>query len=37
MGGGGHGGHSNPQSAPDIMEPAYKSTKTYKKFGLAFQ
>jgi len=37
MGGGGGRGHSNPQAAPDIMEPAYKSTKTYKKFGLAFQ
>jgi len=36
-GGGGRGGHSAPQSAPDIMEPAYKTTKTYKKFGLAFQ
>jgi len=37
MGGGGGRDRSNPQAAPDIMEPAYKSTKTYKKFGLAFQ
>ena len=36
-GGGGRGGRTNTQNTPDIMEPAYKSTKTYKKFGLAFQ
>ena len=37
-GGGGRGGRSN-QSNPNntMMEPLYKSTKTYKKFGLAFQ
>ncbi len=40
MGGGGggmhnRGGSNNQQS--NIMEPMYKSTKTYKKFGLAFQ
>jgi len=32
--GGGHS-HSAPQ-ANDPMEPAYKSTKTWKRFGLAF-
>ncbi len=37
MGGGG-GGHSRsaPQSN-NMMEPLYKSTKTYKKFGIAFE
>jgi len=39
MGGGGGGMHNrggnNQQN--NIMEPLYKSTKTYKKFGLAFQ
>jgi len=40
MGGGGMhraGGRSGGQSTTDIMEPAYKSTKTYKKFGIAYQ
>ncbi len=37
-GGGGRGGNRNAQNPADnIMEPLYKSTKTYKKFGLAFQ
>ncbi len=38
MGGGGmrSGGSRGTQNS-DIMEPAYKSTKTYKKFGVAFQ
>ena len=40
MGGGmyrGGGGRSRAQGPPDLMEPAYKSTKTYKKTGLAYQ
>lgn len=39
MGGGGmHGGNrGGGQQANNIMEPAYKSTKTYKKVGIAFQ
>ena len=39
MGGGGsHGGsRSGQNNANDIMEPAYKSTKTYKTFGIAYQ
>jgi hypothetical protein len=39
MGGGGmqyRGGQNNPQRTADIMEPAYKTTKTYKKFGIAY-
>ncbi len=38
MGGGMHrgGGGRSSQNSTDIMEPAYKSTKTYKKFGLAY-
>jgi len=38
MGGGGsHGGNrGGGQSNNSIMEPAYKSTKTWKKFGIAF-
>ena len=39
MGGGGMrrgGGHNSGQNTSDIMEPAYKSTKTYKKFGVAY-
>jgi hypothetical protein len=41
MGGGGGGYHNgnrsnnNPQNS--MMEPLYKSTKTYKKCGIAFQ
>jgi hypothetical protein len=34
-GGGGRGGNHSAQT-PDIMEPAYKSTKTWKTFGLAY-
>ena len=40
MGGGGMhrgGSRNNNTNTPDIMEPAYKSTKTYKKFGLAYK
>jgi hypothetical protein len=39
MGGGSPrgGSRSNSTHDVDIMEPMYKSTKTYKKFGLAFQ
>ncbi len=39
MGSGGmhRGGSHNNSQNNDIMEPAYKSTKTYKKFGLAYQ
>jgi hypothetical protein len=36
-GGGGYRGRSQPQQQNNIMEPLYKSTKTYKKFGLAFE
>ena len=38
-GGGGRGGNrGNTQNTADnLMDPLYKSTKTYKKFGLAFQ
>ncbi len=38
MGGGMHrgGGRNSNQNSTDMMEPAYKSTKTYKKFGLAY-
>ncbi len=34
-GGGSHGSHSQGQ-ANSMMEPAYKSTKTYKKFGIGW-
>ena len=38
MGGGGmHGGNRNAPNKNDMMESLYKSTKTYKKFGIAFQ
>lgn len=38
MGGGGNrGGSRNNNQANDPMESAYKSTKTWKQFGLAFQ
>ena len=39
MGGGGmrRGGGRGGSQTPDMMEPAYKSTKTYKKFGIAWQ
>ena len=38
MGGGGmHRGGGRNSQANDIMEPAYKSTKTYKKIGIAYQ
>jgi hypothetical protein len=40
MGGGGmrgSRGNSNQNNTNNVMEPLYKSTKTYKKFGLAFQ
>ena len=33
---GGGGSRHSPQNSTDIMEPAYKSTKTYKKFGIAY-
>jgi len=37
-GGGGYRGNRNQGAQQsNIMEPLYKSTKTYKKFGLAFQ
>ncbi len=38
MGGGMYsgGGRRSGQNTTDIMEPAYKSTKTYKKFGIAY-
>ena len=38
MGGGMHrgGGRNSSPNTNDMMEPAYKSTKTYKKFGLAY-
>lgn len=39
MGGGMHrggGSRNGSQNSNDIMEPAYRSTKTYKKFGLAY-
>jgi hypothetical protein len=35
--GGPRGGSRNTQNRTDLMEGAYKSTKTYKKFGIAFQ
>jgi len=37
MGGGGSHGNRNNQNANDPMEAAYKSTKTWKQVGLAFQ
>jgi hypothetical protein len=38
MGGGGmHGGNrGGSQQSNNLMEPAYKSTVTWKKFGIAF-
>jgi len=38
MGGGmrSGGGSRSGQNTPDMMEPAYKSTKNYKKFGIAY-
>ena len=35
-GGGGRGGNHSGQTTPNIMDPAYKSTKTWKTFGIGF-